>query len=115
MDYVLKASQAVTTQADDVSRFHEYQFDFLHASLGVSEINGRYPATGYDVDGKVEQIWYVEKGSGTIWVGGGEHTVEHGDMIHIPPGEKFWIDGAELRLVVASGPPWFPEQHQHVT
>ena len=114
MDYVLKASQAVTMQGDHVSRFFEYQFDFQRASLGVSEINGRYPAAGYDIDSEVEQIWYVENGSGIIWIGGSEHAVKHGDMIHIPPGDKFWIQGAELRLIVASGPPWFPDQHKHV-
>lgn len=55
MKCVIKKSEVITSQENGVSRFHEYQFDFKNASLGVSEINGRYPQQGYDIDEKVEQ------------------------------------------------------------
>lgn len=114
MLFVIKKSDVVTTQENGVSRFHEYQFPFKNASLGVSEINGRYPQTGYDVDEEIEQSWYVEEGAGIMWVNGQEYTIEKGDMVHIPEGEKYWIKGENLRLVVCSSKPWFPEQHKHI-
>lgn len=114
MQYVIKKSQVVTTQDVGTSRFHEYHFQFKNASLGVSEINGRYPESGYDVDEQVEQSWYVESGGGSVWAGDQEWPIEQGDMVHLPPGEKYWIRGDRLRLVVASSPEWFEAQHKHV-
>jgi len=114
MQYVIKQSDVITTQENGVSRFHEYRFQFQNASLGVSEINGRYPETGYDIDEAVEQSWYVENGNGVIWVGGQEHPIAKGDMVHMLPGEKYWIRGDNLRLVVASSPEWSSAQHKHI-
>lgn len=114
MKYVIKKSEVVTTQENGISHFHEYQFPFKNASLGVSEINGRYPESGFDVDEEVEASWYVEAGTGFIWIGGQEYTVEKGDMIYVPAGEKYSIQGKNLRLVVCSSPSWYPEQHKHL-
>ncbi len=114
MDYLIKKADAQKTQENGISRFYEYPFPVKNASLGISEINGRYPESGYDMDEKIEANWYVESGSGTIWVGGESHDVAPGDMLHIPSGEKFWILGNNLRLVVCSSPPWTPEQHKHI-
>ena len=114
MKFVIKQSEAKEFSENGVSTFFEYPFSFQNASLGVSEINGRYPQTGYDMDEEVEGIWYVEKGIGTIWIGGIEYSVEQGDIIHVPKGEKFWIEGNNLRLIVASSPLWHPEQHKHI-
>lgn len=114
MKYVIKKSEVVTSQENGISRFHEYQFAFKNASLGVSEINGRYPGKGYDVDEAVEAIWYVEEGEANIWIGGEVYHVEKGDMVYVPMNEKYWIEGKNLRLVVASSPTWYPEQHKHL-
>lgn len=114
MDYVIKQSQIVTTQDIGTSRFHEYRFPFTNASLGVSEIDGRYPETGYDVDEAIEQSWYVESGTASVRIDDQEYRIEHGDMVHIPPGRKYWIKGDGLRLIVASSPEWFESQHKHV-
>jgi mannose-6-phosphate isomerase-like protein (cupin superfamily) len=77
-------------------------------------INGRYPEEGFDVDEKIEGCWYVERGTGTIWIGSEEHAIEPGDVMYVPINEKFAIHGDNLRLVVASIPIWYPEQHKHV-
>lgn len=114
MKYVIKKSEVFTSQENGTSRFHEYQFPFKNASLGVSEINGRYPTKGYDVDEKVEASWYVEHGKATIFIAGQTYNLEAGDMIYVPAGEKFWIEGENLRLVVCSSPMWTPEQHKHI-
>lgn len=114
MQYLIKQSEVVTTQENGVSRFHEYRFPFQNASLGISEINGRYPENGFDVDQEVEQSWYVEDGKGTVWIDGKEYQMNKGDMIYIPEGQKYWIQGENLRLVVCSSKPWFPEQHKHI-
>ena len=114
MSHVIKKHDTVTSEDTDVSTFSDYPFPFKNASMGVSEIDGRYPEEGFDVDEKVEAAWYVASGNGTIWVEGETCVVEKGDMVHIMPDEKFWIEGDKLCLVVASSPVWTPEQHKHL-
>lgn len=114
MKYVVKKYEAKIIRENNVSTFYEYNLPFKNASVGVSEINGRYPETGFDIDEQVEGSWYVESGKGIVWVSGQEYTVEQGDVILIPANEKFYIVGENLRLVVASSPLWFSEQHKHL-
>lgn len=83
--------------------------------LAISYINGKYPeGGGFDVDEAVDQIWYVESGTGTVCIQGSECTIEPGDMLLVPRGQKYWIRGKSLKLVVASCPKWFAEQHKHL-
>ena len=114
MQYIIKRFEAKKVQENNNSQFLDYQFPFIHASLGISIIEGRYPQTGYDVDEQVEASWYVEKGRGIVWIAGQELNVEKGDMLYIPAGEKYWIKGENLKLIVCSSPPWYPEQHKHI-
>lgn len=114
MKNIAKKSEANSMPEGSTSVFHEYKLPGQNVCIGVSEINGRYPETGFDVDEKVEGCWYVESGTGSIWVSGEEYTVEPGDAVLIPINEKFYIQGNNLRLVVASSPLWYPEQHKHI-
>jgi len=114
MSHLIRKKDVVMTQENTVSRFLEYTFSFKNASLGVSEIHGRYPNIGYDVDEEVEASWYIESGTGKIWIAGETCVVEPGDMVHIEAGEKFWIEGDNLRLIVCSSPVWTPQQHKHL-
>lgn len=92
----------------------EYAFPFKNASLGVSEINWRYPQTGFDVDEEIEASWYVEWGNGIVWIDWQEYNVQKGDMIYVPANEKYYIVWNKLSLVVSSSPVWYPEQHKHI-
>lgn len=112
MRYVIKKSEAKIVQEEN-SQFSEYPFPFRDVSLGVTQINGRYPQNGFSVDQEVEAYWYVESGKGTVWIDGQAYVIESGDMISIPKGEKYWIHGEELKLIVCGSPRWYPEQHKH--
>lgn len=110
------ATSPLTTQVQEygTSTFYEYKLPFNNLAVGVSVINGRYPQTGFDVDEKVEQVWYVESGEGTIQLANEEFVVKSGDMMLVKQGEKFWINGKNLKLVVSSNPPWTATQHKHL-
>ena len=112
MKYIVKKSE-VTPVNEDNSQFYEYDFSNRTISVGVSEINGRYPKSGFEVDEEIEAYWYVASGAGTIWICGSEHLVEEGDMIAVPKGEKYWVNGDHLRLVVCGTPVWNESQHKH--
>lgn len=112
---VAKVGDAKKIQELDISEFSEYPLAFKDVSVGISEIHGRYPASGFEVDASIEQVWYVEEGKGVIVTETKEYSVATGDMIRIPSGEKYAIETDRLRLVVSSSPPWSSEQHQHVS
>lgn len=114
MKLVVKKSEAKILDEHGVSKFAEYDLPFNRFSTGISQINGKYPQSGFDVDTKVEASWYVLSGSGEIYLAGEVYKVEEGDMIFVPKGEKFWIKGNNLKLVVTSSPPWEPSQHKHL-
>ncbi|HYD93021.1 MAG TPA: AraC family ligand binding domain-containing protein [Candidatus Paceibacterota bacterium] len=97
------------------SVFTDYSTDAKNLSLGVSEIHGRYPEAGYDVDTAIEQIWYVESGDGVVGTETETYTITPGDLVIISPNEKYWIQGTNLKLVVASSPSWFEDQHKHTS
>lgn len=113
MKYVAKKEETNPIQ-EPASVFYEYKLPATRVCIGVSEINGRYPETGYEVDEKVEGCWYVEQGTGVIWIGGNEYNIEPGDVILVPANDKFYIRGERLRLIVSSSPLWYPEQHKHI-
>ena len=114
MKLLVKKTEVKKFTEHNISVFSEYSLPFNNAAVGISEINGRYPEKGYDLDQKIEQIWYIEKGSGKIWVMDEIYFVGPGDMILIPKAKKYWIEGKALKLVVISSPPWFAEQHIHL-
>ena len=113
MKLFAKKSDARKVAEHDVSTFYEYPIDFKRMSVGVSEINGVYPSTGYDYDEKVEAIWYVLSGHGKVTTANNSYSLEAGNMLKIPPNTRFKIAGTKLKLLVVSSPPWWPEQHKH--
>ncbi len=114
MKSIFKKSDAKKISENKAAIFFEYTLPFKNASLGVSVINGNYPETGYEVDEQVEGNWYVEEGAGTVWIENESFRIEKGDVVNVPPRARFRIRGENLKLIVSSSPPWFPEQHKHV-
>jgi mannose-6-phosphate isomerase-like protein (cupin superfamily) len=114
MKFVVSKKQAAVTAEYGISKFYEYGLPFPDFSTGVSEIDGRYPKSGYEVDGNVDASWYVVSGSGELWIAGSTYPINPGDLVFVPKGEKYWIDGKNLTLVVTSFPAWHATQHTHV-
>jgi mannose-6-phosphate isomerase-like protein (cupin superfamily) len=114
MSEIIKKSDTKKVGEHSVSVFTEYPANFKNLSVGVSLINGKYPSEGFDVDTEIEQVWYVESGSGQIYLNNEVTNIVEGDMIVLSPGDKYWIQGDALKLVVSSSPPWFAQQHKHI-
>ncbi len=111
---IIRKSETKQVAEHSVSTFTEYPLPFESLSVGISEINGRYPETGFDVDMSIEQVWYVESGEGSIEMESENLNVSAGDMVHIPKGNAYAIIGKNLKLLVSSSPPWTSDQHTHL-
>lgn len=114
MKLIVKKGEVKILDEYGVSKFSEYNLPFNTFSTGVSEITGRYPNNGFDVDEGLEATCYVVSGSGKIWLDDQIYDIAEGDMVFVPKGKKYWINGNNLKLVVISSPPWTPEQHKHL-
>lgn len=99
-------------EREGASSFYDYRSSLPKLSTGVSLINGRYPKDGSAVDQKVDATYYVESGTGWIYLNGMARNLSKWDLVTVPKGTNFWIRGTNLRLVVSSSPTWYPGQHQ---
>ncbi|MDB5260076.1 MAG: hypothetical protein JWN37_307 [Candidatus Nomurabacteria bacterium] len=110
----MKKEESKELSEGGASSFLEYNLPFKNISVGISKVNGRYPENGFDVDNEIEQVWYVKDGEGKVGISSEEFLISKGDMVHIPKGEKYFIEGNNLQLVVSSTPPWTKNQHKNV-
>jgi mannose-6-phosphate isomerase-like protein (cupin superfamily) len=91
---------------------YEYETKNPGINMCVAEINGRYPEEGYAINHQCAEMGYILKGMGKLVT---EHQVAElveGDVILIPPGEKYYWEGI-LTLVISASPAWHPGQHEH--
>jgi len=56
----------------------------------------------------------VISGSGAIHSEFGNFKIQEGDLYFFKKGEKYWVEGKNLFLIVVNAPKWTPEQHKIV-
>ncbi len=93
---------------------HEYRIESDLISFCTAIINGRYPDSGRVSNSECEEIYFVTGGTGTIHSEFGDFNIAQGDLYHYKKGEKYWVEGDNLQLVLVNSPKWSPEQHQEL-
>jgi mannose-6-phosphate isomerase-like protein (cupin superfamily) len=91
---------------------HEYQFEDKDINGAIGTINGRYPEQGFVVNEVCKELVYVLSGNGRLVTEKQSIQLLPEDMALINPGEKYYFDGTELKLLMPCTPAWFPEQHK---
>lgn len=90
---------------------YEYAMKNSEMNIGVAEIKGRYPDQGYAMNRECSEMGYVLKGSGKLVTETRNVPVSVGDVVYIPPGEKYYWEG-NLTVILPCSPAWHPEQHE---
>lgn len=80
-------------------------------NMALATISGRYPSAGYAINHKVQEMIYIQQGSGSISVNGQTTDFASGDVILVEPGDKFFWYGNFI-AVIACSPAFSPEQHE---
>ena len=83
-------------------------------SYAIAEIDGRYPGEKRVTNLKCEEIYHVLKGEGVIHSEKGVFEIGEGDVYYFEKGEKYWVEGDSLKVVLVNAPKWTPEQHEIV-
>lgn len=91
----------------------EYTFDSKVLNIAKANITGRYPEHGKALNTLCEEVYYVLEGTGTMQIGDEVSVVKKGDVCVIPKGLVYSIEG-NISLLIATSPPWSPEQHQNI-
>lgn len=90
----------------------EYKMQNREINLAIAEIRGRYPETGFALNEKCTEIGYVLRGSGRLVTEEKTATLNEGDAVCIPSGEKYYWEG-NLTVLLPCSPAWVPEQHRN--
>lgn len=92
----------------------EHDHPTNNLSLAASLIDGRYPEQKRVTNIECEEMCYVISGSGIIHSDKGIFEINEGDSYHFEIGEKYFIEGDNLKLVLINAPKWRLDQHEVV-
>lgn len=87
--------------------------DEMNVDMSVIEISGRYPESGWALNGEVSEIVYVQRGKGRLYLEGGETEIEQEAVVAVPAGRKFFWDG-DMTLIMACNPPFNSGQYSMI-
>ena len=63
----------------------------------------------------MEEIYFVVSGEGTVHKEGKSYEMKKGDMLFFDKGDKYWVKGNQMEIVIVTAPPWFFEQYEIIT
>jgi mannose-6-phosphate isomerase-like protein (cupin superfamily) len=108
---LIKKSEAEKKQNSGECTVWEYEYPSTLFSFARAYINGRYPEEERVANLECEEVYFVLSGSGTIHSEKGDFQISEGDLYFFEKGERYWIHGQELSLVLVNAPPWNARQH----
>ena len=111
---LIKKESTTSKQNSPGCTVNEHDHPTNNLSLATSTINGRYPEQKRVTNLECEEICYVISGSGTIQSYKGTFEITEGDSYHFKIGEKYSIEGNNLKLVLINAPKWRLDQHKVV-
>jgi len=84
-------------------------------AVGIGIHKKRFPAEGYLISKKVDEIIILNKGSGSIIVRQKDQdqkfVLEKDAIMFIPKGTAFYfMPTPEMEIISATGPAWYPKQ-----
>ena len=92
----------------------EYNFNDKDLNIALITVNGRYPEAGFATNEVCKEISYVVSGSGSVHTEHESLELHPGDAIMLQPGEKFYWEGKNMRMIMPCSPSFYPEQHKVV-
>ena len=80
-------------------------------------VNGRHPENSNEfiLESDCHFMIYVINGKGKIYAGDKVFQVVVGDVIDVPPGNKFACEGKDFEYITFDVPAFYPEQSEIIT
>lgn len=109
---LIKKSQAKMHQNSNDCTVWEYEFPSQNFSFATALIDGRYPTEKRAVNLECEEVYFVIFGSGIVHSEKGDFVVATGDLYFFEKGERYWVEGNQLKVALANAPKWTPGQYK---
>ena len=77
----------------------------------AAEINGRYPETGWVTNTISTEIIYVVEGKEILTTRERRIELTQAAVVLVERGEQYYFEGENLRIFMATTPPWSPDQY----
>lgn len=93
----------------------EYPFKKDNLDLGIANISGRYPDSGYCLNEKSDELVYILEGNGKIVFENKEVLVNAKDALIINAGELYyWNTDKYLKAAMICNPSFKVEQYKNI-
>ena len=108
---IIRAEESHLMQNGKSCTATEYPTSSPNINIARITISGRFPETGVMWNTAVEEIVYVEGGSGKVVIDAIEVILKKGDVVSYQKNERVFWQG-EMTLLIACTPAWTPDQHR---
>lgn len=111
---LIKKSSRIKKQISSQSFVYEYGDINNKIGMAVSELNGRVPDKGIMKNNICYEVYYVISGKANVFLNNEVYEISEGDVFHIEPGIEFYVEADNLKLVIPTNPPFYPEQWENI-
>jgi mannose-6-phosphate isomerase-like protein (cupin superfamily) len=111
---LIKKSQRKRKQLAREAFVYEYCGADQELGMAVSELNGRVPDVGTMKNKICHEAYYVMSGSAQVFIGNEVVDIGEGDVLQIQPGQEYYIEASNLRLIAPTAPAFYPEQWENI-
>ena len=107
---LIRKEDRVQKQISQDSYVWEYPLENKKLGVCLSRITGRFPDRGVIVNKECDEIYYVISGNGKVFIEDEQFELKEEVVLWIKAGKKYYVEGNELVMVVATSPEWYDEQ-----
>jgi len=110
---LITCENSVKTEKESCKIF-EYEFPYQKLGCCKAIINGKYPATGFCLNLKCDQIYFIISGCGIIFYDDKYFKIKEGDCFFMLHGKKYRVEGENLTVIIFNSPKWSLVQYKHI-
>ena len=94
---------------------YKYPNPFNAMDIGKMVVNGRHPEDNktFILESGCDFVMYVIKGSGKVYAGDQVFEVSIDDVLFVPKGNNFAVEG-NMEYITVDSPAFYPEQSSEV-
>jgi len=111
---LIKKESRIKKQISSQGFVYEYNDGNNKIGMAVSELNGRVPDVGKMKNNLCYEAYYVISGKAKVFIENDSFELSEGDVFHIEPDVEFYVEADNLKLVVPTNPPFYPEQWENI-
>lgn len=111
---LIKKDKRIKKQIAPQSFVYEYQDKNDKIGMAVSELNGRVPEEGRMRNNVCHEVYYVISGNAKVFIDNNIFEISEGDVLHIEPMKEYYVEASNLKLVIPTNPPFYPEQWENI-